>query len=255
VCCVHAIFIQTPAGQQILVDGGPDPDKLCLELGKRLPFYDKSLDLVVLTHPEADHITGLVEVLKRYKVGRVLEYDGQQIEGFHSSVYDEWLRLIEETNIKRTIAQAGQQIELDDGIRIEVLHPPEELLEGTDSDTNNNSVVLRLEWNEVSFLLTGDIEEEAEREILHQGYKLNSTVLKVGHHGSSTSTSEQFLSAVDPEIAVISVGENNPFGHPSDEVVNRLKEKLGKDKVYLTSEHGTITFATDGERLWVKTER
>jgi competence protein ComEC len=211
--------------------------------------------LVVLTHPEADHITGLVEVLQRYKVEQVLEYDGQQIEGFHSLAYDEWLKLIEQKDIKRTIAQAGQQIELGDGIRIEVLHPPEELLEGTDSDTNNNSVVLRLEWNEVSFLLTGDIEEEAEREILHQGYKLNSTVLKVGHHGSSTSTSEQFLSAVDPEIAVISVGENNPFGHPSDEVVNRLKEKLGKDNVYLTSEHGTITFTTDGEKLWVKTER
>jgi competence protein ComEC len=209
----------------------------------------------VLTHPEADHITGLVEVLKRYKVGQVLEYDGQQIEGFHSLAYDEWLKLIEQKDIKRTIAQAGQQIKLDGGIRIEVLHPPEELLEGTDSDTNNNSVVLRLTWNEVSFLLTGDIGEEAEREILHQGYKLNGTVLKVGHHGSSTSTSEQFLSAVDPEIAVISVGEYNPFGHPSPEVKDRLEERLGKDNVYLTSEHGTITFTTDGEKLWVKTER
>ncbi len=256
-----AILIQTPSGQQILVDGGPDPDKICLALGNKLPFWDKSLDLVVLTHADDDHLVGLVEVLSRYKVGQVLE------PGFeHDTLaYREWLRLIDEKNIQRTIAKAGQQIELGEGIRLEVLHPQEEFLEDTDSDTDNNSVVLRLVWKEMSFLLTGDIHQEAEREILYRGYKLNSNILKVAHHGSSSSTSEQFLTAVDPEVAVICVGDN-PFGHPHNEIVQRLLEKVGEDKVYLTSKEvnngsiilpkrGTITFTTDGARLWVKTER
>jgi competence protein ComEC len=245
-----AILIQTPSHQQILIDGGPDPEAMSLWLGKKLPFYDKSLDLVVLTHPENDHLVGLVEVLHSYKVGQVLE------PGFKHDIpaYEEWLRLIDEKDIKRTIAKAGQQIELGDGIRIEVLHPQEEFLEGTDSDTNNNSVVLRLVWKEVSFLLTGDICEEAEREILYRGYKLSSTVLKVAHHGSATSTSGQFLAAVDPQVAVISVGENNLFGHPDEETMDRLGERLSEDKIYLTSQHGTITFTTDGQRLWVEVE-
>jgi len=242
-----AILIQTPSRQQILIDGGPDPEALSLWLGKKLPFWDKSLDLVVLTHPEDDHLVGLVEVLGRYKVGQVLEPGFEQ----DTSAYEEWLRLIDEKDIERTIAKAGQQIELGNGIRIEVLHPQEEFLEGTDSDTNNNSVVLRLVWKEVSFLLTGDIYEEAERQILYQGHKLNSTVLKVAHHGSATSTSAHFLAAVDPQVAVICVGEDNPFGHPSDEVLARLSGV----SVYRTDKKGTITFTTDGQRLWVEVER
>ncbi len=244
-----AILIQTPSGQQILIDGGPDPERICLALGEKLPFWDRSIDMIVLTHPEEDHLAGLVEVLRRYEVGQVLE------PGTHneSSIYEEWLNLIEEKGITRTIAQAGQQIDLGDGIRIEILHPQEELMEGTGSDLNSNSVVLRLVWDKVSFLLTGDIGEEAERELLHQEGELESAVLKVAHHGSSTSTCEQFLRAVSPRVAVISVGENR-FGHPSSEVIERLTEQVGNE-LYLTSERGTITLTTDGENLWVETEK
>lgn len=244
--CVHAIFIQTPSGQQILVDGGPDPEKACLALGDKLPFWDKSLDLVVLTHPEDDHLVGLLEVLRHYKVEQVLE------PGFdHDTLaYEEWLRLIDAKHMKRITASAGQQIDLGDGIMIEVLHPKEELMEGTESDANNNSIVLRLVWNEISFLLTGDIYEEAEREILYEGYKLDSTVLKVAHHGSTTSTSPHFLAAVDPQAAIISVGKDNPFGHPSDETLARLNGV----QVYRTDEEGTITFTSDGRKLWVQTD-
>ena len=124
-------------------------------------------------------------------------------------------------------------------------------MKDTGSDVNNNSVVLRLVKDEISFLLTGDIQEEAEREILHQGYKLNSTVLKVAHHGSSSSTCEQFLAAVEPQVAVICFGDN-PFGHPHNETLERLKEKVSEDKIYLTLQQGTITFTTDGKRLWVE---
>ncbi|MFC1925353.1 ComEC/Rec2 family competence protein [Chloroflexota bacterium] len=244
-----AIYIQTPSRQQILIDGGPDPDKIFVALGDRLPFWDKSLDLVVLTHPDEDHIAGLVEVLSRYEVKRVLETGFVQ----DTPAYQEWLRLIDEKNIERTIARAGQQIELGDGIIMEVLHPQAEPMDGTESDTNNNSVVIRLVRDDISFLFTGDMGEEAEREILYNGgYSLTSTVLKVAHHGSDTSTSPHFLAAINPQLAVISAGEDNLFGHPDEDTLARLQEKVDEDKIYLTSEDGTIKITTDGEKLWVE---
>mgnify|MGYP001065412175 CR=1 FL=1 len=244
-----AILIQR-GSQQVLIDGGPSPQAIGLELGKKMPFWDRTIELLVLTHPQDDHIAGLVEVLGRYKVEQVLgpgfEYD--------TAAYEEWLSLIEEKNIKRTIARAGYQIELGDGIKAEVLHPQEEFLEGTDSDANNNSIVLRLNWGEVSFLLTADIEEEAEWELMTRRANLSSTVLKVGHHGSDSSTTPEFLAVANPHLAVISVGEDNRFGHPSEDVIDRLEEKLDSENIYRTDEQGTIEFITDGERLWVKTE-
>ncbi len=245
-----AILIQTPSHQNILIDGGPDPQKINLELSKKLPFWDRTIDLMISTQPQADHVTGLVEILQRYKVKQVLEpgvpYD--------SSIYQEWLKLVDEGQIKHEIARAGQVIDLGNGIKLEVLNPPAELLQGTSHDVDNNGVVIKLSWGKVSFLFTADIREEAEFELIRQRANLRSTLLKVAHHGSKTSTSLQFLAAVDLEIAVISVGADNPFGHPSPEVVERLVDRLGDDKVYLTSKNGTIEFITDGEKLWVKSE-
>ena len=248
-----AILIQR-GNQQVLIDGGPSPQAITLELGDKMPFWDRTIELVVLTHPHSDHITGLLEVLQRYKVEQVL-YPDLDCE---SPLYQEWLRLVEEKDIEYTLAQAGQQIDLGEGITIKVLHPGTPLLTGTGSDINNNSVVLRLSMGRVSFLLTGDIEQEAEFELIVQRADLTSTVLKVGHSGSYTSTTPEFLAAANPGVAVISVGDN-PFGHPSGEVVERLEEKLGAENIYLTydaktGEHHTIEFITDGERLWVKTK-
>jgi competence protein ComEC len=241
-----SILIKTPAGQEILIDGGPNPDTVCQQLGKRMPFWDKSLDMVVLTHSDDDHLVGLTGVLRHYKVSQVLE------SGYgEGPVYREWLTEVEEKEIDWTIARAGQKIDLGEGIVLEVIHPGEDLLEETESKANSNSVVLRLVWNEVSFLLTGDADDAAEQDMMYGGVlrSLDCTVLKVGHHGSKYSTSPEFLSAVDPQVAVISVGEGNAFGHPSDELLARLNGV----EVYRTDECGTITFSTDGERLWVKT--
>jgi len=119
-------------------------------------------------------------------------------------------------------------------------------------DIDNNGVVLRLSWGQLSFLFTADIRQEVEFELIGQRANLRSTVLKVAHHGSKTSTTSQFLASVDPEVAVISVGIDNSFGHPSLEVVERLIGRLGEDNVYRTDEDGTIELITDGERLWVK---
>lgn len=242
-----SIFIQTPNGRQILIDGGPDSKVLLPELGERVPFWDHSLDLVVLTHPGEDHLTGLLGILRRYRVGKVLE------SGFESdsSTYQEWQRLIEEKDIERIIAYRGQRIKLGEGLKMKVLHPPKSLLRGTASDSNNNSVVIWLAYGKTSFLLTGDLMEEGEEVLLRKEPNLQATVLKVAHHGSSNSTSEEFLRTIDPQAAVISVGQDNPFSLPSSKVVDRLKEKVGKNP-FLTSQDGTIEFITDGQRLWVK---
>ena len=193
----------------------------------------------------------MVEVLHRFQVRQVLypELD------YESPIYDEWLRLIEEKKIKHTTAWTGQQIDLGRGAAIKVLNPQITPLTGTGSDVDNNSVVLRLSLGNVSFLLSADIGMETEWELIRNRADLTSTVLKVAHHGSDTSTTNEFLAVADPQIAVISAGEDNKFGHPSDEVLNRLKKRINQQNIYRTDEHGTIEFITDGERLWVEVER
>jgi len=246
-----AIFIQTPAHQDILVDGGPSPQAVILEVSQKMPFWDRNIDLVVLTHPHADHIAGLVELLRRYRVKQVIYPDLD----YDSPLYDEWLSLIEDEDIKGTVAQAGQQIDLGEGAIMKVLNPQIPFLVKTESDIDNNGVVLELSMGNVSFLLVADIWREAEFELINQRAVRQSTVLKVAHHGSNTSTSPEFLAVVNPQLAVISVGKDNPFGHPSGEVMARLKERLSSENIYRTDGHGTIEFITDGERLWVKVAR
>lgn len=245
-----AILVQQ-GSQQVLIDGGPDAQRINLELSEKLPFWDRTIELMVSTQPQSDHITGLVEVLERYNVRQVLEPG----VAYDSTIYQQWLELVEQKQIKHEIAKAGQEIDLGNGLKLEILNPPAELFEGTSADVDNNGVVLRLSWHNVSFLFTADIRQETESELARQRANVTATVLKVAHHGSKTSTTSQFLAAVDPQIAVISVGANNTFGHPSPEVVERLIDGLGADNVYRTDEDGTIEFITDGERLWVRMEK
>ncbi|MFC1987616.1 DNA internalization-related competence protein ComEC/Rec2 [Chloroflexota bacterium] len=244
-----AILIQR-GSQQVLVDGGPSPQSIILGLSKKMPFWDRTIDLVILTHPHTDHVTGLVEVLQRYKVKQVL-YPALE---YKSYLYDEWLNLLKEKDIGYTLAQAGQEVDFGD-IIIDVLNPQRPLLTGTESDIDKNSVVLRLSRGEVSFLLTSDIMWETESGLITHRANLTSTVLKVAHHGSATSTTAEFLEVVNPQLAVVSVGGNNPFGHPSGEVEDRLRGKLGPENIYRTDEHGTIEFITNGKKLWVRLEK
>lgn len=242
-----AIFIQTPLGQQILIDSGPSPTTILAALGRQLPFWDRSLDLVVLTHPEDDHLTGLIPVLERYEVQKIL-YSGWPCA---KPTCERWQELIEQKEIEVQIAQGGMKIDLGEGLWFDVLHPGTELMEGTDSDVNNNSVVMRLVMGGTSFLFTGDIEEEAEGAILASGQALTNTVLKVPHHGGKTSLSDEFLEGVSPQLAVISVGRDNRFGHPAPETLEKLREVA----VLRTDEQGTIEVVTDGKQYWVKTQR
>jgi len=240
-----AIFIQTPQGRQVLIDGGPDPTALTAALGRRLPFWDRSLDLVILTHPDADHITGLIPVLERYRVDRVLD------PGYPSTSqnYIRWLELIAEKRISALLARAGLRVELEPGLVCEVLHPASD--PDPEGKANDASAVTRWTWGQVTFLLPGDIEQGVEAALVASGQPLKATVLKAPHHGSDTSSSAAFLQAVDPQLVVVSVGADNRFGHPSPEVLERLAGRT----VLRTDERGTIEIVTDGTRLWVQTER
>ncbi|MGQ9627252.1 MAG: DNA internalization-related competence protein ComEC/Rec2 [Anaerolineae bacterium] len=244
-----AIFIESPQGTQILVDGGPSPMALLSALGEEMPFWDRSIDMVVITHPDEDHIAGLVPVLERYHVGQVLDSPLP----YESATARRLAELMEEKNIPRKVARAGMRLNIGDNIFIEVLNPGERLLTGTGADDNNNSLVLRLSYGRASVLLTGDAEEGAELRMTASHKELASLVLKVSHHGAKAATGEAFLDAVQPEMAVIQVGADNRFGHPAPEVLARLEGKGAQ--VLRTDVHGKIEFITDGQKYWVETAK
>ncbi len=238
-----AVFVQTPSGGQALIDGGRNPGPVLRALGERMPFWDRSLDLVVLTHSHADHVGGLPEVLRRYEASAVLD------NGYEhpSSAREEWLSTLELEGATVIQAEQGQRLMLDGETTIEVLNPPQPQLRGTSSDIDNNATVLRLNHGEVSFLFASDVFREGELSMLSRELELEADVLKVPHHGSGTSSSRAFLEAVDPRLSVVSVGAGNSFGHPNAEVMGRLQEAVGSpDRVLLTSVLGDITLVSDG---------
>lgn len=229
--------------KSMLVDGGRQ------DAGPALASYLKkegvsTVDVMVSTHPHADHIGGLLTVLQEFPVKRVLD-SGQP----HSSrTYERYLTLIDEKNIPYIVAERGQYINLSPAVTIEVLSPPASGLEG---DLNQQSIVLKLSYGGVSFLLMGDAGFTAERNLMTTRQSLNSTVLKVGHHGTKYATSRIFLREVKPEISVIEVGSNK-YGHPAPELLQRL-EDIGS-KVYRTDIDGDIVVATDGTTYTVTTQ-
>jgi competence protein ComEC len=239
-----AILVKTPLHQKILIDGGPN-NTIMNKLGKNLPFYDKEIDLMILTHPHADHLTGLIEVLKRYKVKKILATGVLHT----TSEYLSWLEEIKKQNIPMQIAKASQIIDLSGGIKIEILHPLEDLSGKRVRDLNNSSIVFKLTFNKNSFLFTGDAELEVEKKLINSNFDLKADVLKLAHHGSKNATSQAFLDKVLPQIAVISVGKNN-FGQPSQSVINRLK-RIGTH-VFRTDKNGDIKVLSDGNKIWVE---
>ncbi len=256
---LHVTFLDVGQGDaillqkghtQVLIDGGSSPRAIGLALSGEMPFYDRTIELVVLTHPHDDHLTGLVDVLNEYKVEQVLTTNTFS----ELPLYAEWLRLISENNIECTPALARQQVIIDDVI-IDVLNPQVTYFSGTGSDSDNNSIVLNVSFGDISFLLTGDLRWEGEFELITERLVSGVTILKAGHHGSNTSTSDEFLNVVRPQIAVISVGLNNSYGHPNEEVIERLSKMIGVENIYRTDINGSIEFITDGKGLWVMTTK
>ncbi len=242
-----AIFIRTPAGHKLLVDGGPSGRLVSEALGEELPFWDRKLDMVILTHPDEDHLAGLVTVLERYDVKQVVT-NSQAVD---TDTYAAWQQAIEEKGVPCHAARSGEWIDLGRGATLQFLWPPDDAPLAESDDTNDSSVVVKLEWGRAGFLLTGDLEAAGENALLESGVDLQATALKVAHHGSAYSTSESLLRAVRPLVAVISVGEDNFFGHPSSATLERLDDTI----VYRTDEQGEISLSTDGKRLWISTER
>lgn len=242
----EAIFIETPSRHQILIDGGPS-SVILEKLAKSLPFWDRTVDLIILTHPEHDHLVGLIEVLKRYKVENIL-WTGVARD---TAEYKEWQRLIRDEREKEgaqiKIAQSGQLIDFGNQSNryIEVLYPFENLEGQEFKNSNNTSIVAKLIFGENSFLFTGDAYKSVEKKLVDKKTDLASDVLKVGHHGSKTSNSEAFIKHVSPEIAVISAGKDNPYHHPHQETLDTL-EKYGI-KILRTDKNGDIKIISNGE--------
>lgn len=237
-----AVFIQTPSGRQILVDGGYYPAVLKEQLGKQIPFYDRTIDIIFATHPDADHTSGLQDLFQRYQVGRLVT-NGER-SGI-SELYDDMVAAAEMSNTTIHPAVAGEVISVDDGVTVEILHPNGLL---SIDNRNENSVCLRLEYGEFSLLLTGDAEENAEKKILAQGVNLQADVLKAGHHGARSSSTLPFLKAVAPQIVVISVGADNRYNHPSPELLQRVRD-VGA-AVLRTDQLGAIELISDGQQMW-----
>lgn len=237
-----SILIKTPYGQNILVDGGPDGAVL-KKLGKEMSPLDKKIDLMVLTHPHADHLTGLIDVIKNYKVEKIL-YTGAT----HTAPqFLEWLKLVKGNNIPITIIDRPQTIELGEKCEIQIIYPFKGLAGESVSNLNNSSIVFKLIYDKTSFLFMGDAEIDVEKDLISSGVPLKADVLKIGHHGSSDATSEEFLNEVKPEFAVIEVGRNNDFGHPSGRVIKRL-ERLGA-KIFRIDLDSTVHLTSNGERV------
>lgn len=238
-----AIFIQAPNGNQILIDGGPPGKKVLRSLSEVMPFYDRTIDAVVSTHPHLDHYGGLMDVLKKYQVN--FELDSRSGNG-ESPAFKQYEELLDEKRIARAPAKRGMRINLDKGLYLDILLP---VLNEKKLSPHDGMVAAKLVYKNNSFLLVGDMEDNLENYLLFLGDDIKSDVLKVGHHGSKTSTSESFLGFVDPDYAIISAGEKNKYGHPHKEVI----ERLGRFKIPIlrTDERGTIKMRSDGERIYV----
>lgn len=253
---LHLIFCDVGQGDailiyrgsvQILVDGGPDQRVLTC-LSNHLPFWDREIELVVSTHPEADHITGLIDVIERYSVKHFVVNSF----GKDTAVFREFQKAVLDEDSPTYFPRARDKIKIG-SLKIAVLWPQsqEKVLGATtvERGANDASIVLKLSYGDFDALLTGDISAKIEKEIMGGSHTELVEVLKVAHHGSKYSTSEEFLKQVQPELAVISVGKNR-FGHPTKEVIERLSNQA--IKLLRTDEEGEIEVVSDGRGWYTK---
>lgn len=232
-----ALFIQSPTGTQVLIDTGP-PNKVIGELNKVMLPFDKSLDLLIISNPDQDHIGGALDILKNYKVQMVLESGTTN----SSDTFKEFKAEIKNKEIPNFLARQNMILDLGGDVFLEILFPNQDV---SGWERNEGSMVARLYYGQTSILLTGDVTKETEEIILKTNVKekIESDILKIGHHGSRTSTSYNFLKEVNPKYALISVAQNSKYGHPHKEVLDLLNEF--KIEILRTDEIGTIILNCD----------
>jgi competence protein ComEC len=238
-----AILIETPDGLEVLVDGGRDASVL-RTLAKERSFFDREIDVIVSTHPDLDHVGGLIDVLKRYRVKQIIqtenEHDTPAAAAFTAAAKQEQAEII--------LADVGQVISIGASTTLYIFSPAGDEREW---ESNTASIVMKVVYGNSSFMLTGDAPAEIENYLVETyGTQLDSDVLKLGHHGSKTSSSESFLDAVTPQFAIVSAGIDNRYGHPHQEVMERV---FGRDiTTFHTGTDGTVTFQSDGQTVWKK---
>lgn len=254
-----AILVRAPGGSAALIDAGPayplSSGSGWFDAGEQVvvPYLKRTgvgrLDVLVLTHPDVDHVGGAGAVLRSLPVGQVLVSTTAAPEAHHAAA----LAAAAERGVPVRVPREGEILRLGEAVAIQVLGPPASPIAGSRSDDNANCVALRVVYRQVAFLLACDLEAVAEERLVDRGRPLSADVLKVAHHGSRHSTTERFLQAVGPRYAIISAGSGNPFGHPHGEVIGRL-QRAGAE-VWRTDRHGTVTVRTDGFRLWLDGSR
>lgn len=236
-----AVYIEAPNGNQMLYDAGPPSGAVLRALSDVMPFYDRSIDVAVFSHPDMDHIGGFVDVFDRYKVDVMLESGASSTNG----IYDEAERAIATHHLTRIIARRGMNIDLGGGVAADILYPDHDM---TNAETNSASIVMRIHYGSTSFLLSGDLPIKQENYVVGlSGEELHAQVLKLGHHGSHTSSGELWLESVHPDIAVASAGLNNRYGHPHKDTLMRL-DSLNIPYL-ITFKEGTISFESDGRSV------
>lgn len=241
-----AILIETPSDRRILIDGGKPSGNVVRALSNVLPWYERTIDAIILTHPDDDHGGGLVEVARRYRVGRIL-YTGVVSD---TASYNALIAEAQTERIPLTIIDQPQIIDLGDGARLHIVYPLASVAGQRAASLNDTSITARLVYGDISFLFTGDLEVAGEEALLASGQPVAADVLKIGHHGSDSSTSAAFITAVAPRYAVVSVGSDNDYGHPSLRVLRRL-ERAGA-AIWRTDTQGSIEMRTDGTVLEVR---
>lgn len=240
-----AIFIEAPSGNQVLIDGGPGK-AVMRELSKVMPFYDCSIDVVLATHADQDHVGGLPDVLNKYKVNIFMESGVPGESSSYKEVESRIMNYESSEKTKNILVKRGMEVDLGGGAILQILFPDRD---PSGMETNTSSIVARLVYGENEFLLTGDSPQAIENHLVSLG-DLESDVLKAGHHGSKTSTGSAFISAVSPEYVVISAGKDNRYGHPNQEVLDTITN-FGA-QILRTDQSGRIIFKSDGVNLQLK---
>jgi len=246
----EAIFIKTPKGHQILIDGG-STKKILEKLSSEIPFWDRTIDLIILSHPDSDHLGGLNYILERYRVEYIL-WTGAKRE---TETFKKWLEKIEKEIKKEKarviIAQRGQKIKASE-VKIYIVYPFQNLKDKIFKNTaNESSIVAKLSFFKNSFLFAGDINKKIEKELIETNSKdLKSEVLKVPHHGSKYSNSFDFLKKTKAQLAIISCGKDNKYNYPHPIVLKNLKNL--DIKVLRTDQNGDIKLISDGNKIMIK---
>lgn len=236
-----SLYIEGPTGIQIVIDAGPD-GSILRELPNVMPLYDRSLDAVIETHPDADHIAGFADLLRRYEVGAFIEPGIEK----NTVVAKNLEREIVDEKIPRIIARRGMRLDLGGGAQLHILFPDYDVTHIAADKDNDGGIVAHLVYGNTSVLLTADTSSAVEEHLMAVGASsdLRSTILKVGHHGSRFSTEDSFVTEVAPQIALISVGAHNTYGHPTQRVLGTLVSH--SVKTFRTDENGTVTCTSDG---------